>query len=160
MSEGDISKLIRGDKDALAKQAATGGNTKPAPAPGTTPTPAGTAPAATPNPATPANPAATPTNPANPANPTQPPTGMPPVAPTPTTPPEEEKKEEEKTIQYKDTSGSGPQFIFGMGGKGDINEGADEAASMGAQQELLKKLVKKIQAKGGPVQATPPPPTK
>lgn len=32
MSEGDISKLIRGDKEALAKQAATGGNIKPQPA--------------------------------------------------------------------------------------------------------------------------------
>jgi len=88
---------------------------------------------------------------------------MPPVAPTPTTPtppttpPEEEKKEEEKTIQYKDTSGSGPKFIFGMAGHGNIEEGADAAVGQEQQKALLKKLVKKLGTPTPPPGATPPP---
>jgi 2-oxoglutarate dehydrogenase E1 component len=151
MSEGDISKLIRGDKEALAKQAATGGNTKPA-NPATAPTPAAqpapaaqnpanpaqnpapTSPAAQPTP-TAANPAAQPTSPAN-----QPSPGTPPPAPE-----KEEKKQQKKPFSVAD-GGSGPGFLFGMSGKGDINEGADAGEQAEQSQALLKKIVKKIQS--------------
>jgi outer membrane biosynthesis protein TonB len=142
MSEGDISKLIRGDKEALAKQAATGGNTKPA-NPGTAPTPAAQPAPATQNPTNPAaqptptaaNPAAQPTTPAN-----QPSPGTPPPAPE-----KEEKKQQKKPFSVAD-GGSGPGFLFGMSGKGDINEGADAGEQAEQSQALLKKIVKKIQS--------------
>lgn len=144
MSEGDISKLIRGDKTALAKQAATGGNTKPA-NPATAPTlaaqpapaaqnPSPTNPAAQPTP-TAANPAAQPTAAAN-----QPSPGTPPPLPE-----KGEKQQKKQPFSVKD-GGSGPGFLFGMSGKGDINEGADAGEQAEQSQALLKKIVKKIQS--------------
>lgn len=166
LSEANISELIRGNPEALAAQAAKGGNVQPTPNPAanpaaapTQPTPAGQAPtpAASPtaNPAaqptpTAANPAAQPTAPANqPGNP-----------PAPSTEGDKDKEKKKTPFTVRD-GGSGPGFLFGMSGKGDINEGADTAAQAEQSQALLKKLVKKIQT-GQPlgqnqVGPTPPP---
>lgn len=151
LSEANISELIRGNPEALAAQAAKGGNVQPTPNPAANPAAAPTQPtpaAQAPTPA--ANPAAQPTAPAN-----QP--GNPPATPAE----KDEEKEKKKTPFTVRDGGSGPGFLFGMSGKGDINEGADTAAQAEQSQALLKKLVKKIQT-GQPlgqnqVGPTPPP---
>jgi hypothetical protein len=62
LAESEISKLIRGDKDALQAQASKGGNTAPVQPTAPAPTPAATAPATpvAPNPAVPTTQAFTP----------------------------------------------------------------------------------------------------
>jgi outer membrane biosynthesis protein TonB len=165
LSEANISDLIRGNPEALAAQAAKGGNTKPVPATAPTPTPAANpaaapttpTPAAAPTQPTPTAQAPTPAaNPATPAaTPTTKPTKQPKPAKNPAAPAEEEQQAE-REVRYRDVQGSGPQFLFGMSGKGDINEGADAATQEGLSKELLKKLTKKIAAQRAAQGPTPP----
>lgn len=169
LSEANISELIRGNPAALAAQAAKGGNVQPA-QPGV-----GLPPRPTPEQAA-ANAAASAAGVQASNNPNAPqPTAPQSVegddaaadvdSPAEATPSEGEKKsdkkdkeEEKKEIQYRDKGGSGPQFLFGMGGKGDINEGADAGVAAEQKKALLKKLVKKFNATPGPGQGPTPPP--
>ena len=184
LSEANISELIRGNPAALAAQAAKGGNTKPTP--GATPTPAAQPAGATPNPANPtqpptgmppvptaaqaaANAAASAAGVQASNNPNAPQSmegddsaadvDSPAEAKTEEKKDEKDKKEEEKTIQYRDSGGRGPQFLFGMAGRGDINEGPDTAATAEQQKSLLKRLVKKL-GTPQPPPGSPLPPTK
>jgi outer membrane biosynthesis protein TonB len=160
LSEANISELIRGNPEALAAQAARGGNTKPTPATAPAANPAASpttpTPAAAPTQPTPTAQAPTPAaNPVNPAAPTTKPTKQPKPAKNPAAPAEEEQQAE-REVRYRDVQGSGPQFLFGMSGKGDINEGADAATQEGLSKELLKKLTKKIAAQRAAQGPTPP----
>jgi hypothetical protein len=176
LSEGDVSKLIRGDTEALKKQAATGGNTKPTPAnptpsPNPAPTPAAQpttpTPAAQPTPATQPTPASTPTTPssqpsASPTSPTSPNPAANPAAKPKKNPKknpnnddeeEEEGKEPEKRYVIRDKKGSA--FNFG-GGSGFIEEGGGERASE-VSREAVESALQKAKKKARPIKpATPP----
>lgn len=184
LSEADVAKLIRGDVDALIKQAATGGNLEAAPTTGPTQEPISTTAGPTPTtgpttiPVAPGTPASTPPTGGTPPilpNAVPPPAGTPPVTTPPagatppaTTPPakkpNEEKKEERET-KYVLGKKMGRGFRFGGSGSGyNLEGGAEKASPTGSGEAIERELsrqaeAKKRKAKRKPGSSPPTPPS-